>query len=110
MKEPSTLHYLWHPKLRFIYFVGALFIVIGVVFFMALESWNFIDAFYFTVSTMTTVGFGDTYPTHPASRLVATFYMLLSVPFLLVSIGVVVEVLHDRLLNTKTLGDYQKKK
>lgn len=103
MKQVSVVHYLWHPKLRLLYLIGGLFIVVGTVFFMALESWGLIDALYFTVSTITTVGFGDMVPTHPTSRFVATLYMLLSVPFLLVSVGIVVEVVHDRYLNLKTL-------
>lgn len=78
--------------------LGVFLIALGVILFMSLENWSFVDAFYYTVATMTTVGFGDLTPTHAGSRFVATLYMLLSVPFTLIAIGLVVEAVHDRSL------------
>ncbi|MCH8049585.1 two pore domain potassium channel family protein [Patescibacteria group bacterium] len=75
----------------------------GIAIFMYLEGWNFIDSFYFTVSAITTVGFGDIVPTNTTSRFIATLYMILSVPLLLFSVGIVVEVVHDRYLSKSKL-------
>ncbi len=71
--------------------VGVLTITVGVILFMGLEGWGFVDAFYFTVSLLTTVGFGDLTPTHELSRFIASIYMLLVVPLMLVLMGVVAD-------------------
>jgi hypothetical protein len=35
------------------------FLVSGTIFFTFVEYWSVLDAFYFSVTTLTTVGFGD---------------------------------------------------
>ncbi|XP_067928688.1 TWiK family of potassium channels protein 18-like [Watersipora subatra] len=37
-------------------------VVLGAVIFMALESWNFQEAIYFSFTTISTIGFGDVVP------------------------------------------------
>jgi len=66
-------------KIRFI-IVSLLGLVgIGTVVFWYLEPFTWIQAFYFAVSTMTTVGYGDLVPSNDGTRLVAAIYMLVSV-------------------------------
>jgi hypothetical protein len=48
-----------------------------------------LDAVYYTVTTLATVGYGDIHPTGQVARAVATFQMLLNLAF----IGIVVRVL-----------------
>jgi|APSaa5957512622_1039677.scaffolds.fasta_scaffold151726_1 voltage-gated potassium channel len=65
--------------------VGA--ILLGGTFFYALvEGWSLIDAFYFSVITLTTVGYGDLSPTTPGSRLFTAFYILMGIGLLVVFI------------------------
>jgi voltage-gated potassium channel Kch len=66
-------------KLRVIVVSLVLLIALGTVLFKFLEPFTWIQSFYFTVSTMTTVGFGDLVPSSDSTRLVAALYMLLSV-------------------------------
>lgn len=89
------IYYLAHPKLRTLFFLTGIFILIGVIVFSAVEKWTLIDALYYTVSTVTTVGYGDLVPTHPASKLLASLYMLFTIPFILISIGLTTEVVRD---------------
>lgn len=52
----------------------ALFLLVamsGTFGFMALEHLSFIDAFYYNIATMSTVGYGDIHPTSEVSRLFA---------------------------------------
>jgi len=74
--------------------VGGIVIAVGTVIFVLLEDWTWIDSLYFTVSTITTVGYGDLVVTHDISKLVASFYMLLTVPLLLVAVGLAAEVMY----------------
>ncbi len=69
-------------------------LIVGTILFGVLEDWNTVDAFYFTVSTMTTVGFGDLVVTTDAAKLLASLYMILTVPLLLIAIEFTVEVMY----------------
>jgi len=57
----------------------AIVTIVGTVLFKLLEPFTWIQSFYFTVSTMTTVGYGDLVPSNDTTRLVATFFIIISV-------------------------------
>lgn len=70
----------------FILTVGLLFgslICVGILLFTYFEGWSLVDAFYFTVMTVTTVGYGDLVPTHDISKIVTACYSLISIPLVL---------------------------
>jgi len=48
----------------------------GVGGFMVLEHYSFIDAFYMTVITASTVGFGEVHPLSSGGRIFVAFYIL----------------------------------
>lgn len=54
-------------------------VVVGALIFHHLEDWTWIESFYFTVVTITTVGYGDIHPTSDESRLVAMGFILVGV-------------------------------
>jgi voltage-gated potassium channel len=43
-------------------------LLLGSLGFVWLEGWNFFDALYMTVTTLTTVGYGETHPLSPLGR------------------------------------------
>lgn len=63
-------------------------IIAGTIAFKILEDWTVIEALYFTVATITTVGYGDLHPTTDASRLAAIGLLLLGVTTVLTSLTV----------------------
>lgn len=57
-------------------------ILLGTVFYHEFEQWSWIDAFYFTVVTLATVGYGDLSPTNPFTKLFTTLYIIIGLGLL----------------------------
>lgn len=51
-------------------------LLIGTGVYMVLEGWSPVDALYFSVVTLSTVGFGDLHPTTEAAKLFTVAYIL----------------------------------
>lgn len=64
-------------KLVMIGFVGV--ITVGTFGFMFLEDLSFLNALYMTVITLSTVGFGEVNPLHPAGRIFVIFLIIFGV-------------------------------
>jgi voltage-gated potassium channel len=75
--------------------------VIGTVGFHLIEGWPLFDAFYMSLMTLTTVGYGEVHPLSFNGRLFASFVMLVGVATVFVSFA----VLGDTLLRLE-LADY----
>ena len=63
-------------------------ISLGTLAYKSLEKWSWVDSFYFSTTTLTTIGFGDLHPTSDASKLFTVFYVLFGVSFVLFSLTV----------------------
>ena len=50
----------------------SVYLVIGAVLFSAWEGWSFLEGFYFTFITLTTIGFGDFVPGDSISNVDST--------------------------------------
>lgn len=75
---------------RRVIFASALFIVLVVVgtkFYHQFEGWSYMDSLYFTVTTLTTVGYGDLTPITFSGRLFTIFYMIFGISIALYSLS-----------------------
>ena len=72
----------------------ALFIFItGTAFgyrFLTSEGWNFLDSFYFTIITLTSVGYGDFVPQSNLGKIVNLSFIFLSIFLLLLLFRIVI--------------------
>lgn len=73
---------LQEPRTRGLVYATLLIIVFGAVFYRVVEGWRWLDAFYFTVITLTTVGYGDLAPQSDAAKLFTMFYVLVGLGIL----------------------------
>jgi hypothetical protein len=87
------------PRIEiFVAFTSLLgWIGIGTLVFHRLESWNWIQSFYFSVVTITTVGYGDFVPTNDGSRFFTAIYILVGVSIGIAALGLIgSEVIKNR--------------
>lgn len=54
-----------------------LLIFIGTIFYALVEGWAVVDSFYFSVVTLTTIGYGDLSPETTLGKLFTTVYIFL---------------------------------
>ena len=67
----------------------ALWIGVGTFGYVFLEGWTLVDSFYFSVSTLTTVGYGDLVPTNNASKVFTAIFILTGVSVVVASLGII---------------------
>jgi voltage-gated potassium channel len=80
----KTFRSMWKEPAGRALIIGFLAIVgTGTVFYHFVEEWSWVDSLYFTVVMLTTVGFGDFYPTTEFSRLFTILFILIGVSFIL---------------------------
>jgi voltage-gated potassium channel len=63
-------------RLLFAIYAFIIIVAIGVIGYMVIEHWTFLDALYMTVTTITTVGFKEVYPLSDAGRIFSIFLII----------------------------------
>lgn len=54
-------------------------LISGTIFYHHEEGWKVLDAFYFCVMTMTTIGYGDLTPTTDTAKIFTIIYAFMSI-------------------------------
>jgi len=86
-----------HPLTRFRLpaVLLAVMILYGITGYMVIERWNFLDAFFMTIITMSTVGYLEVHPLSRAGELFTATLIVAGVGTMLYGFGVFAQVLTD---------------
>jgi voltage-gated potassium channel len=86
-----------HPLLRFrlAFILLAIVGVIGVLGYMLIDGWNFLDSFYMVVTTIATVGYGEVHPQGVPGRVFTSGLIVIGVATALYGFGVFAQTLSD---------------
>lgn len=57
----------------------SLTVLSGTLFYRSIEGWSWIDSVYFSVATISTVGYGDIAPRTDVGKIFTIFFMLVGI-------------------------------
>jgi voltage-gated potassium channel len=64
------------PETKALPFVAGALVLTGTLFYWRFEDWTIIEALYFCVATLATVGYGDFAPTTTGTQIFTIVYIL----------------------------------
>ncbi len=67
---------------RLLVTVTVILVAGGTIFYHLVEKWSILDAYYFCVVSLATVGYGDFTPQTSLGRLFTTFYIMAGIGIL----------------------------
>ena len=79
MKKPAKLKKIKQKSYKFLAGLVVLILGLGTVYYHFAESWNWIDSLYFSLITLTTIGYGDLAPTTPMSKIFTMLYVIVGI-------------------------------
>jgi voltage-gated potassium channel len=71
----SLLREAFSREIRNLFFIVTGFVVVGTIVYRSIEGWGWVDSFYFSVMTLTTVGYGDLAPETSTGKIFTTFFV-----------------------------------
>ena len=84
------------PKFRSLLYLAILTLAIGTIFYHEVEGWRWLDSLYFSVITLTTVGYGDFTPKSDLGKIFTIFYIFVGLGILIGFITPIGEYIVDR--------------
>ena len=87
-------------------FLLIIIMLIGVFGYIMISGYSWVDAFYMTVITMTTVGFGEVVPLDEEAKIFTIFLILASV----VIVGYALSVITEYILSKNNIEELKQKK
>jgi voltage-gated potassium channel len=75
----TVRHVLHDSEFRALLIVISLLLVSGTVFYTTVEGWRSLDALYFSLATISTVGYGDVTPRTPFGKAFTMVFIVVGV-------------------------------
>jgi voltage-gated potassium channel len=84
------------PEFRGLVGLVIVTLLAGTLFYSRMEGWNLLDSLYFSVVTLTTIGYGDLSPSTAASNIFPIFYIFVGIGIILAFVNAVAERAMER--------------
>lgn len=79
------------PEFQALFFLVVVMLALGSWFYSRAEGWSLLDSLYFSVITLTTVGYGDFSPSTVAGKIFTIFYIFVGIGIILGFVNLVAE-------------------
>ena len=86
----SDKDYIWVS-----FVITIAFFVVGILFYCLVEDMEFMDAVYFCITTVTTVGYGDLTPKTDHGKWFTIFYILIGLCLIGTALGILTGYVMD---------------
>ena len=86
-------------EFRILLFFLLTLLVGATLFYYSVEGWSIIDSLYFSVMTMSTIGYGDLVPTTTWSKIFTIIFSILSIGFFAAVIAKILSIVLERKKN-----------
>lgn len=106
----SILRGMKDAKFRSLLFFVLVILLIGTFFYHKVEGWRWLDSFYFSSISLTTVGYGDLAPKTDAGKIFTVFYIFSGVGVILSFITSVANKAHERTIAENIISKKLKKR
>lgn len=87
------------PETRALLILAAFVLLVGVAFFTLVEGWSLVDAIYFCVVTLGTVGYGDKTPSSDLAKIFTTLYIIVGLSIIGGFIATMGQMINSRAQN-----------
>ena len=88
-------------RLRLLALTAATVVAVGVGGYMTIEHWSFIDALYMTLTTLTTVGFGEVHPLTQPGRVFTILLLSMGVALITVLLALLAQLVQEGALGER---------
>ena len=79
----TLISFLKDKEYRSLLFTTFITIIGGSVFYHFVEGWTWVDCIYFSVITLSTIGYGDFSPQTDAGKIFTIFYIIIGISIIL---------------------------
>ncbi len=104
----SILHGMRDAKFRSLLFFVIVILLIETFFYHKIEGWRWLDSFYFSSISLTTVGYGDLSPQTDAGKIFTVFYIFSGIGVILSFITSVANKAHEKSTAETLIDDKHK--
>ncbi len=91
----TIISFLKDKGYRQLLFSSLIILAIGSTVYHFVEGWSWIDSIYFSVITLTTIGYGDFSPQTDFGKIFTVFYILIGIGIILSFVQTVFEHYKD---------------
>ena len=93
----TILSFLKDEEYRQLLYTTLAILGLGTLVYRYLEGWSWIDSLYFSVITLTTVGYGDVYPVTGIGKFLSSIIAIIGIGFVALPTGILSSAFMERI-------------
>ncbi len=94
-----------NPNVKALMVLAGGIVTFSALVYMLLEGWSFLDAVYFCVVSMSTVGYGDFSPHTALGKIFTIFYLLIGIGIFVLTVTAIAEAIYTEFRARSTPKD-----